>query len=528
MAAKIPQTVDLGKPVHLTYTNLVMDRIKIDLLRAKYDLGTPKDRGVLLFTRLFLCLVVITSLAGLVFSWGSANTQGGTVGFLSSIARLVGSGDRLLKGEENDRINILFLGVGGAGHEGAELADTLIFSSFRPSTEQVGMLSIPRDTLVPIPGYDSWRKINSVNAYGEAEKKGHGPELASQVIGDILDQPIDYYLKVDFTGFAQFIDKLGGLNIYVDHAFQDYEYPILGMEEADCGTTTEVTAEDGTVTTVPTYACRFEILSFQEGWMQMDGATALKYARSRKGTNGEGNDFARAARQQKILRAVKDKLLSGSTIFNPLRLTGLLETVSSHVSTNISPWELLRMASFLPSLNDETITHRVLDESGPLFAQTINGAYVLLPENNDWGSVATIAANIFNNDLSNVAVDQPTDGAPLFVTVEVQNGTEVAGLAFETSQLLTKQGFNVQTVGNAPTRDYEHTVIYDLTNGRKPDQLSLLANLLAADVSMSAAGWIYTNQIIPTDLSVSSDVSSTDDVDFLIVLGKNTENLVLR
>ncbi len=505
-----------------------MDRIKIDLLRAKYDLGTPKDRGVLLFTRVFLVLVLVTSIAGLAFSWGSSTNEGGTVGFLSSIARLVGSGDRLLKGEADDRVNFLFLGVGGAGHEGAELADTLIFSSFRPSTKQVGMLSIPRDTLVPIPGYDSWRKVNSVNAYGEAEKDGYGPELSSEVIGGILNQPIDYYVKVDFTGFEQFIDKLGGVNIYVDRAFTDSEYPILGKEDADCGTTIEQTAEDGTIIEVPTYACRYEILSFQEGWTQMDGSTALKYVRSRKGSNGEGNDFARAARQQKVLKAVKDKLLSGSTLFNPSRITSLLGTISSHVQTNLSGWEILRLATFVPSLKDEAITHRVLDESGPLYATNLNGAYVLLPQNNDWSAVARLAANIFNTDESNIATNEPTDGAPRFVNVEVQNGTEIAGLAFETSQLLTKQGFSVSGVSNAPSRDYDHTVIYDLTNGRKPEQLSALANLLSADVSMSAAGWIYTNQIIPTDLSVSSDSVSEDDVDFLVVLGSNTASLVMR
>ncbi len=508
-----------------------MDRIKIDFLRAKYDLANTKERGVFLFTRIFLVAFVVTAMTGLVFSWGSVNSEGGALGFISSFARLVGSGDKQLQGEEEDRINVLFLGVGGAGHDGAELADTIIFSSFRPSTSDIGMLSLPRDLVVPIPGYEGWRKINSVNAYGESAKKGNGPVLASNVIGDVLDQPVQYYVKVDFGGFEKFIDELGGVQVYVDRSFTDASYPILGMEDATCGSTITKN-DDGSEVSAPSYACRFEVLHFEEGWTHMDGATALKYARSRKGDNGEGNDFARAARQQKILLAVKSTLLSSATLLNPARISKLFDAAKDSIVTNMAPWEMIRFASFLPQIDDSAITHHVLNDPTLVSEQYVNGAYVLLPANNDWHGVQMLAANMLNPSTSNLTLDAPTEHVPEFTAVEVQNGTNISGLAFSASQLLTQNGFDVQNVGNAKTRDYRHTVIYDLTNGQKPDQLTALRDLLSADVSMTAAGWIYTNEIIPTDLSVSSpEVASTSSdtkVDFLIILGENTANLVMR
>lgn len=509
-----------------------MDRIKVDLLRAKYDLGAAPERGVFLFTRIFLVLVTVTAVTGLAFSWGSVTNEGGTVGFLGTLARLVGSNDRLLKGEAEDRLNFLFLGVGGSGHDGAELADTIIFSSFRPSTSELGMLSIPRDLLVPIPGYDGWRKINSVNAYGERDQDGQGPVLASSVIGDLLEQEIHYYLKIDFGGFETFIDELGGVDVYVENEFTDSQYPILGSEDSDCGgATTSSEDEAGEAITVPDYSCRFMSLHFTVGWTHMDGKTALAFARSRHGTNGEGSDFSRAARQQKIMLAVKSKLLSGATLLNPARIVKLLDTVSDNVVTNFSPWELIRLASFLPNIDDQKIVNHVLNDPTLVNEQILNGMYALLPANDDWHPIQLLAANLFNPDAANFSVETPQTQPRELGRVEIQNGTAIAGLAFQVSQMITQSGFEVTDVGNAQTRDYQHTVIYDLTKGQKPAELKTLSELLSADISMSAAGWVYTNKVVPTELSVSSEETPSaegQNVDFLIVLGENTASLVMR
>jgi hypothetical protein len=112
--------------------------------------------------------------------------------------------------------------------------------------------------------------------------------------------------------------------------------------------------------------------------------------------------------------------------------------------------------------------------------------------------------------------------------VEIQNGTNMTGLAFRTSQLLDGQGFDVVKVGNAASRGYEHTVIYDLTNGQRAEELKTLQDFLKADVTLSATGWMVSGSIVPKDISVKSDdyrTLASEPVDFLVILGKNSSGL---
>ena len=236
----------------------------------------------------FTCLFVFTSQV--LVSDKSSTSWLNKIPIIGHIKRLVESADKELKGEDRDRINILLLGMGGKGHQGGYLTDTIMLASIQPSTKKVALISIPRDLAVPMENL-GWRKINNVNAFAEVEKKGSGGLAISQALSDILGQPIDYFVRVDFEGFVNIIDKLGGVNVYVDNTLEDYRYPIMGMEEAE------------------PYESRFEHLYIEKGRQYMDGSLALKYVRSRHGGGGEGSDFARAKRQQKILQAVKSELL---------------------------------------------------------------------------------------------------------------------------------------------------------------------------------------------------------------------------
>ena len=179
------------------------------------------------------------------------------------------------------RTNILLLGAGGAGHEGVDLTDTIIFISTELGSSDTLMLSLPRDIWIP-----SMRaKINTAYHYGNERRSGGGLVLAKAAVSEILDQPIHYVLLIDFEGFKKAIDLLGGVEIEVDRAFDDYQYPIPGMEEAE--------SEEA----------RYEHLHFEAGKQLMNGERALKYVRSRYAEGEEGTDFARSRRQQRLLLA---------------------------------------------------------------------------------------------------------------------------------------------------------------------------------------------------------------------------------
>lgn len=484
-----------------------MDQNEIDLLKKKYDLQKPERRGYPI-GRVFLSLLIVGGIMAGALSYGVLATgQEDSLSFFGTLKRLVSSSEKLLQGEADDRINLLVVGVGGEGHEGPELTDTIIFGSYKPSSDEVGMLSLPRDLTVEIPGYD-WRKINHVNAYAELDHPGEGMTYTTELIGELLGQEIHYWVKVDFQGFADLIDDLGGVDIYVETAFTDYQYPT-----------------DDYLT---------QTISFAEGWTHLDGETALMFVRSRHGTNGEGSDFARARRQQQVMLAVKEKVLTAGTLLNPNKVNKILSTLNEHVETNLSTWEIIRLASLGRDVDPANIVNTVLDNSAdsPLYETIINGAYVLLPKNDDWGPIRRMAANVFYASSDEYQIEPPPVEAPQFVKVEIQNGTTITGYAFRTSQILEGQGFEVEKIGNAAERGYENTVIYDLTGGQNPDELKLLQEILEADVALSATGWIYTNEIIPKELSVTPEEPASqtteDNIDFLVILGETGAGLVMR
>jgi hypothetical protein len=161
----------------------------------------------------------------------------------------------------------------------------------------------------------------------------------------------------------------------------------------------------------------------------------------------------------------------------------------------------------------------------------MNGAYVILPKNDDWTPVQRLAENIFSATAATDSFASSTT-APYFVKVEIQNGTSISGLAFQASQILSAQGFDVTKIGNAEDRGFEHTVIYDLTNGEKSKELKSLQNILEAQVAMSATGWIYSSEIVPKEITVSDDSyeskTTADNIDFLIILGSDNADLVRK
>jgi len=468
-----------------------MTRTDLDFLSEKDKLINQPRRRLSPVSKVILYALIIF-VSGSIFFGASVITSGehlsqtlGNSSLWGQLKHLISSGDRSLNGEEDDRINVLLLGMGGLDHDGPFLTDTMMVASFKPSTKQVALISLPRDLLVQIPG-NGWRKINHANSFGEVENPGHGGELATEVVSQVLGIPIQYYVRIDFAGFKNIIDDLGGVTVDVENKLDDRMYPIKGKETA---TTSE----------------RYEHLVVEPGRRHMDGELALKYVRSRQAAGVEGSDFARSKRQQKVLTAVKEKALSLNTITNPYRISKLMETLSQHLATNMQVWEILRFYNLGKDIDETKITRIVFDDSptGLLYAAiTEEGAFVLKPKAGTFVELQTTARNVF--DPAQAAKER-------IKKVEIMNGTKINGLAFETSQYLQSLGYEVIRIKNAPTQDYQKTVVYNLLTDDQDETAAKIADLIKAELAPTLPSWVRATS--------SPQVSSQTDV--LIILGKD-------
>lgn len=405
----------------------------------------------IVFFSIIVLIVVISSFSYKVtLSQDSILSGLGRLPVIKQFRQLLGMEN--LQGELNDRINFLLLGQGGVGHEGPYLTDTIIFGSLKPSTGDVALISIPRDLQIKIEN-NGWLKINTANSLGETSGyEGGGAAYAAKIIGEALEQPIHYWLRVDFEAFRKTVDDLGGVEVCVDHSFVDEQYP----------------TDDFLMQTV----------SFEVGCQIMDGAQALQYARSRHGNNGEGSDFARAARQQKLIVTLRKKIFSMGTLTSPQKIFNLLETLQDHVQTNVEVTEIPHFLRLTENVDSGKIKRIVLDNSikGLLRDQiTKEGAYVLVPRTGNLEEIRNLAKNIF---IFNSQSIEP-------VQIVVLNGTEVEGWATETTGYLESLGFFILKVGNAPEQTYEKSVIYPLQAEEEVDKevLSVLKKSLDANVT---------------------------------------------
>lgn len=472
------------------------------------DLPKKKKRGKLTFyIAAFIALSLIFS-GKVIMSSQNASDWFSEKGIFNTMRHLIPNSNKVLEGEKEERINILLLGMGGEGHDGAYLTDTIILASLNPVTKKVALISIPRDLTVPLEN-GSWRKINHVNALAEASGDNGGAKTIS-TLSNIFQLPIHYYIRIDFQGFINIIDELGGVEVEVENTLNDYAYPIFGEEDN------------------PNYYSRYEHLQIEKGWQKMDGSLALKYARSRHAYGIEGSDFARARRQQLVIEALKDKLLSRKTLLNPATISRLIVEFNRHLSTNLEVWELLRLWDLFKDTGKEDITNKVLsDAPDGMLKSSISsaGAYILTPVSGNFGEIRTMMQNIIKNEEEEKEENNSNDSSfknnkdldnEIILTdtanIVIKNGTWVTGLAGETASLLKSDNLDIIEIGNAPIRDSEESYIYDFTYGNKNEILHALESITGASQNFSFPQWIKDYQ----------DEQKT--VDFVIVLGLDANN----
>ncbi|HAZ29343.1 TPA: hypothetical protein DCY43_01120 [candidate division WWE3 bacterium] len=318
------------------------------------------------------------------------------VDIVNSIAK---TADTKLK-ETDGRTNILLLGSDQRSFGDqlySQLTDTLVVISVGTENKDVVMISIPRDLWVESSDGSRWKINELYGIYGG--KDGTGREEVLKAVSSVLGIPIHYHSIVNFSMFETVIDTLGGVEVYVETAFEDFEYPIEGKEVDTCGRSASDAKRmlsEGKAY-VQIFPCRYEHIAFAKGVQKMDGATALKYVRSRHGNNDEGTDFARAKRQQNLIAAVKEKALSSTTLLDFSKIASLFDLYAKNVDTNLDLSSVQLFLSLAKSSTFANTRSLVLDDrsagenGGLLYAPTdltmYGGKYVLIPKAGDYSQI---------------------------------------------------------------------------------------------------------------------------------------------
>ncbi|MBN1535658.1 MAG: LCP family protein [Anaerolineales bacterium] len=354
------------------------------------------------------------------------------------------------------RVTLLVMGLDyrdwQAG-EGPPRTDTMILFTIDPLAQTAGMLSVPRDLWVSIPGF-SYGKINTAYQLGEAyELPGGGPELAMKTMAEFIGVPIDYYAQVDFGAFIKFIDEIGGVKL-------DVTEPI----------TVDLLGDD-------------TFKKLKPGRQVLTGEIALAYARARK---TEGGDFDRAQRQQQVIMAIRDRMIDFDLL--PMLISKaptLYEDLSSGIHTNLTLDQVIRLAWLAQQIPEGNIKNGIIGTAHVNFVKTPDGMDALkpLPDQirllrdeifTETGPVSPVAANMPAADLMKIEAAR----------ISVLNGSATSGLAAKTGDFLKEKGMNISEIGNAESL-YNNTTIIDYTG--KPYTIKFLLETMGIN-----ANYIYS------------------------------------
>lgn len=400
--------------------------------------------------------------------------------------------------ESKERVNILLLGIDKRPDEKFSRTDTMILVTVDPNTKSAGMLSVPRDLWVAIPGYPEDR-VNKAYYLGDKDNyPGGGPALAMKTIQYNLGIPVHFYAQIDFDGFRQIVDTLGGIEIDVPETIDDPNFP------------------DNNYGVDPFY--------IEAGHHTLDGYEALRYARTRA---TPGSDFSRARRQQQVLLAVRDQALRIGII---PKIPELWNTMAGTVQTDLQLVDILELAQLADEINQNNIQSAVIGAEYTVdYIVPETGAQVLLPLRE---KIKDVVDNMF------VQTEAPTGPSQAeieaiqtaqtqaraeeiaqeaqrqqeikdFLTQEnagvvVQNGTSRAGLDSQTAQYLKQQGFTITQFGQADGgTEYANTVIV-VYDDSKIYTLEVLKAIFAIE-----------------DQNIRPSPNLKSDVDFRVIIGSD-------
>ncbi len=261
--------------------------------------------------------------------------------------------------KEKDRLDILILGIRGDEEEepeaGSYLTDTLMVLSVDKNTGETGLISIPRDLYVKMPYLNKKDKINAAYAYS-AGSKDSGLAGVKTLVSQITGVYIDYAVLFDFEAFRGLVDTVGGVDVSLAVPFE---------ESLQWGSSS---------------------FYLPAGENHLDGEAALYYARSRFSTS----DFDRSRRQQEIIFALKEKMISLGFLANPIKINNTLDTVRQHIRTDIQLWDisdLAKVASAINKAKEGGINTFVIHSENLVYETKQNEIYILVPNENTFAGI---------------------------------------------------------------------------------------------------------------------------------------------
>ncbi len=399
------------------------------------------------------------------------------ISFTQQITELVfSSGEQSkLKGEENNQINILLLGIGGKGHSGGGLTDTIMVASVKPDSNEAALISIPRDLYVKIPGSNQYSKINAVKEFGDSSrnltKYKTGSELIKKTVGEITGLNIHYYVQLDFQGFIEIINYLDGVDVNLKKEINDSHYPDFNNG--------------------------YDPFYISAGRHHLDGAAALKVSRSRHSKKG---DFDRVKRQQMIIRAAKQKFFEKYSSSDLFALNKIFNSLGNHLKTDIQLKEIKSFYRLAGKIETYKITSQTINTSNYLQSGHISGAYTLKTKSGDYQELRQLAKDIFKLDLSKERKALIRNER---AEIEIRNGSGFPELANKVAGDLENLGFQIIKSINIPAESGGVT-IYNYSSSDKPETLLFLKEKFNAEVK---------------DMNIKNNDLS-NHTDFIIVLGK--------
>lgn len=374
----------------------------------------------------------------------------------------------------SSRVSVLVMGLDYRDWEAGETprSDSMILVSLDPVTKAVGMLSVPRDLWVTIPGFKN-AKINTAYFLGESYKvPGGGPALAMQTVENVIGMPIDYYAQIDWGAFVKFIDAIGGIDVNVPYK--------MTIDPLGQGNTMIVRA----------------------GVQTFDGETALAYARARHTDN---DDFDRAKRQQQVIIAVRDQIINFYSLPKLIQnAPAMYAELSSGVRTNMSLDEAIQLAWLVKDVPTKRIRQGVIQPPKQVtLGKSPDGLDILKPVPDQ---IRLLRDKTFKMGGPSPSVtDDVLAGAKLEgAKISLWNGTSSVDVANRTAQYLVSQGLNVKEL-IAADAGYASTQI--IIHNSKPYAVNYLATLMK----------VNTNQITIKDYNPDSPV------DIVVILGSDWE-----